>query len=583
MTLGATFTLIHSQGEQEMLLNNLPELRRRVAVIIKNSGEYTQEDIAKLPSFMDVKRSVLPSLNAVQKTHYVFVHNTYKCYVPISYEYLKKSYAKPSFGSTVRFTLDKVGHYIYDIVLHLRLTGLSAVDPRDRVRYVAMLGHRMAGRVRLTVDESNIIDEYTSDEYNRHYQFNISADQETAWLRAMGQEMPYLGYITPDPTFDMYREYRWIGDGNQTLKQKHDTVDLFIPMLFWFCEDVKNALSTHLMCDDKLQIHVDLPDVSSIIGYADYGGGGAYNAPTIGVCDLYINHIFTVPEIAAISHNKFEFSLIRVHKQFRKTLTTAGPVHLDSLRFLAEALYVSFVPHANIQKSQQWYKTCRLTEKTCRTPIVAKNPGSTVSGTISTATASTAILVAGGLSPVDGTYAAYDFVITSGTGYNAADITKNRYYISAYVGATQQITITTAWTGPIPDGTTTFEMFTPQLAINLITYSVEEPVVDSIALAINGIEIYRQNPEMLYHHMVGVHSYKHRAPPERGQYFMPFGAHVGHHQPNGNLNLSMFRDVYLHFESQHISPEYPVELIVCERAINWIVFESKTMQLRYAV
>lgn len=588
MSSSGVFNVITNTGKQDKLLYAHDYLKKRInEFIIQRKPNITEEELLSLPdnSFLSVNDYVLPSLNIMEQSHTVFVNGTYKPSLLIASEYFKVPYSGPKFGEKISFDLPNAGNFMTDCVLHIKIKGLSAKDPRDRVRYVALLGHKLLENVQFTVDTQHIIDEYTTDDYNAHYQFEVPEDKKIGWLRGVGQEIPTLGYLTSDPTFDMHREYKWIGNGNQTLKYSHGTVELMIPLLFWF-KEIKNALPSHIIPWGRTQIQVKLAEVNEIVGFANNGGGGLYNEPTMEFCDLYINNLFTPPEIFDIYKKKFVFSLIRVHKHHKELIKTNSEneheVRLNNLKWPTEALYFSFRPRSNLTLSQYWYKNCKLTERKFKVPVVAKDATTVITGTVSSATTNTAILVSIALSGVDSTYNNYDFVITGGKGYDSTDITNNRYTITAYNGTTKQITISGNWNGYSPDNTTTFELFTPQLAINLVSYYEESPVVDTIALIANSIEIYKSNSEMFYNSYIPYKYNTINTPHDRGQYLMSFCMEMLKHNPSGSLNVSLCRELYLRFTSRNINSSNPVDLIVLSRAINFLLVDNATLTLKYS-
>jgi hypothetical protein len=391
----------------------------------------------------------------------------------------------------------------------------------------------------------------------------------------------------------MQREYRWIGDGNQTLKYNHDEIDLFIPLLFWF-KNVKNSIPSNIVPWGKLQVQIKLAELTDVVASADYGGGGLYYEPTIEFADLYVNNLYIPPEIFNLYTKKFVFNLIRVHRHHKEAIvynsTHEYQILLNNLKWPTELLYFSFRPRNNLSMSQYWYKSCQLVKKEYKVPVVAKNENTVISGTILTADSvsgvGSAILISGALASIDNIYDIYDFIITGGSGYNSLDITKNRYIVDTYDGATKKIVLTTDWTGAMPNTTTTYDLFTPQLAINLVTYYKENPVVDTVSLSSHGIDLFRTNSEAFYNYYT---PYRYgsniNTPCDRGQYFLSFCLYPGNHSPSGSINLSLTRELYLNFTSRLISKDYPVDLIVMSRAINFLLVDSVSgmMGLKFSV
>lgn len=591
MSSGAVFNLISSTSQTDRLLYAMDYLKERInTFIINKDPDITEQDLAALPQndkYLKVNRSILPSLNEIEKSHVTFVNGSYKPSIPLASEYIKIQHTNPKFGSSIYYQMPQIGQFTSDCMIHVRLSGMSAIDQRDRVRYVAMLGHRLIKHTQFLVNNGNIIDEYGTDDYNAYYHYELLDHHKIGYLRNIGQEVPYTGYITADPLNDMFREYKLIGDGNQTLKYSHDAIDLFIPVLFWF-KDVKNALPR--LPWGQLQIKVDLADVSDIVGFFDGGGGGNYNPPTIEFCDLYVNQLFTVPEIFDLYAKKFVFSIIRTHRAHKQTITAAGnkeyQVLLNNLKWPTEALYFSFRPRENLTLSQYWYKSCSLVEKTYKTPVVAKNPDSvfivTPVASPNPTTNSIAITSTSILSTTDDAYNEFDLVITSGTGYNPTNIEQNKYTVKSYNGANKIITIYGVWAGKIPDTTTALELYTPQLAINKVTYYLENPVVNKISLEASGIEIFKSNVEAFYNTYTPMRFKDANIPTDCGMYMMPFCTKLYSHDPSGSINISLCRELYLKFTSDLISKAYPVDLICLSRCINFLLVDSNVgMTLKY--
>jgi len=586
MSQGGVFRLIINQGKTDKLINAYSFLMDRISKYAnKKNKDYSLEELSLLPSndgYLSIDRYMLPSLNYIEQTHNTFVNGTYKPCIPVAYEYNKISHNNTKLGETIQFTLNHVGNFINDMVVRIKLKGLKAVDNRDRVRYVAFLGHRLLENVKFSIN-LNPLDEYTTDDYNAFYQHEVPGDKKLSWLRMIGQETPDLGYLTADPSNDMIREYRWFGNGNQTLKQSHDEVELYIPLLFWFRE-VKNALPIHIVPWGQTHITIKLADVSEIVGFADYGGGGNYISPSISVCELYTNNIYIPNEIFDLYQQKFTFNLIRVHRQHKQLIKTdcsqGYEVLLHNIKWPVETLFVSFRPRSNLNLSQYWHKHVKLTERTYKTPVVAKNESSVLSGSIVsaiTASNATAILSAGGLSVVDDTYNSYDFEIIGGTGYDADNILNNRYIVLDYNGTTNEITLTTNWRGRTPDSTTTFELFNPQLAINLITYQEESPVVQSMALEGFGNTFYEDTPEKFYNSYLTYRFGKYMVSPEQlGHYMINFNLYPGSHHPSGSLNFSVSRETYLKFVSSNINSTNPADVIVVAKCLNFLLVDSKS-------
>ena len=586
MSSGGVFKLLANDGVQDSLLMASAYLKARLKKIMQKNIENSAY-LNSLPH-LDPETSWIPDMRMIEKTHLMFVNGSYKPFVACGFEYNKvAAQGLVNFGSNVKFTIPMFGEYVNDTVVHVKLTGLRAINPSDRVRYVSMLGHKLFKNTAFKVN-GNPLDNYTSDDYNAFFQFHVQPAKRVGWLRNMGQEIPNLAYLTADPALDLHRELKWFGDGNQTLKQSHDSVDLWIPLLFWF-KDVECSLPNVAIPFGQTDISIELAEVSELVGFADYGGGGGYVEPTIETMNLYMNNIFVNPEIHNLLIKKFGFSLIRVHGHHTELLKDGNrSVLLSNLKWPTETLYVAFRPIGNESLSQYWHNASALTRTDIKVPVVAQNASLTTDGLVLAApapTVDTASLVqtsGPALSVTDDFYIGYDFIITGGHGYNALDPSGNRFTVTDYVGATTTISVTPAWV-VVPNATTTFELFTPQVAINVARYYKESPTINTLEVIAHGIVLYRKTDESFYNSYLPYRfGEKMNTPIDRGWYMINFNFLTGEYQPSGHVNLSRIREFYLKYTSSYISNSNRVNLVVLADLINFLLVKDGSATLRYS-
>jgi hypothetical protein len=586
MSSGGIFKLLVNDSIQDKLLMASDYLRYRINHISdvnkKNIGRYG------LSHDLDLNNSWLPDMNMIEKTHVLFVNSSYKPFVATGFEY-NKVQGSGNFGSNVVFSVPTFGDYVNDMVVHVKLSGLKSVSELDRVRYVSLLGHKLFKEVSFSIN-GNHLDNYFSDDYNSYLQFNVPPRKKIGWLRNMGQEIPNLAYLTADPTYDLHRELRWFGDGNQTFKQSHDEVDLWIPLLFWF-KDAHSSLPNIAIPYGQTHVSIELANVSELVGFADYGGGGTYVDPVIQQMELYMNNIFMNPEIVDILMKKFGFSLIRVHGRHTQTLKNgSGSILLNKLKWPAETLYVAFRPTSNSTLSQYWHKSSALTAMNIKVPVAAKNTNLATSGNMSLViqpTVNTAQLIQTSgppLSFIDGFYNGYSLVVTSGETFSSTNQVVNRYIVTNYVGATQLVTIEGTWySGGIPNSSTTYELFTHQVAINVARFYKETPTISTIELKAYGISIFNETDESFFNSYLPYRfGESTNTPSDRGWYRINFGMTPGKFQPSGHINLSRARDFYLKYTSKYISHKNKVEMIVLADLINFLLIKDGSAVLRYS-
>lgn len=367
MSVGGVFTLITNTGIQDKLIMATDELMQRMRTIGCTRLENLRLKYPGLSDELIIKKDYnwMPTLAAIEKTHTVFVNSTFKPYVSIAHEYSKTnaSGGQAKLGQSFIFKMPVIGEFVSDSVVHIRLENFAAINNLDKVRYVELLGHRLLKTTKFKLNE-NELDSYTADRYNIYWQFKVPPNKEEAYLRNIGQETPKTGYLTADPTVDEVREYRYFGDGPQTFKRSQPTLDLWIPLLFWF-KDVHTALPNFLFPYGQTNIEIELEREENLVAYANYSGsqGTIYTPPVVTTCELYTSHIFMLPEVHKIFIKRFGFQLIRVTRTHRVTnLTeTDGSVFLQQIKWPVECLYVAFRPTVNLTWSQRWHRNTAIT------------------------------------------------------------------------------------------------------------------------------------------------------------------------------------------------------------------------------
>jgi hypothetical protein len=525
MTAGNIFTIMMNDGKQDIMLNATEKLLKRLSDVNKlriqnnlaadktrfsqpakpDDRTYAQdfEQWRRNPRKFaeDRARGVHSTMVELAKTHNIFVGRTYKPFAAMSYSYLKviEKEGQPRFGGDTSFIIPRIGTWVQDMGLHIRLTGLRCTSELDKAKYCAMLGHRLLERVRFMVNGVPIA-EYGTEYMNKYFQFHVPMHKRTGWLRNVGQEIPHLAYITPDPKANEYREYRWFGDGPQTLKRMHSEVDLYIPLLFWCNLDSAQAFANCMVPKGAVKVEFKFADLSKLIAVEDYGGGGGYTPPTIQTCDLYVQHINTLPEIESVMMRDYMHMLIRVPKSMSQTLQLSdGAVLLKDLKFPVEHIAVSFRPVENLDDVDLWHRSVRLNQ------VDVLQPAAVIKRTV----------------------------------------TPNK----------------------------------PVLAINWARYFTEEPVVDTVGMKINDIEIHPVDTVKKYSSFHPFAAPGMIVPEDQGWLLFTHQFRNGY-DPSGHIDLSRNREIYLHYTSS-ISDLRKVQLYIEAQAINFLTIKEGSVNLKY--
>lgn len=622
---GGIFKLIVNNGVQDKLLMATEYLSRRIQVIAMKDKE---KNSTLNKSYLNLDASWLPDVNLISKSHTIFTNGSFKPFVAAGFEYNKVSaQGIIKFGTDVVFDIPTFGDYINDCVIHVKLSKLKTVDPRDRVRYVSMLGHKLFKKILFKVN-NNPLDMYYTEDYNFFYEFHVPPEKRIGWLRNMGQQMAYEAIVTSDPESDFHSEIKYFTDGNQTFKQEHDEIHLWVPLLFWF-KDIYNSLPNASIQFGQTKITATISNINELVGYCDYGGGGSYISPEIEVMELYMNNIFMNPDVVNLIMSKFGFSLIRVHCRHSELLSKSEDnIRLNYLKWPTESLFVIFKPKNNENYSQYWNKSSLLIPHDVQIPVVARNQSNIISCTVNktinyTVTNSFVVLqidpnvlnVNKFMENID--YDGYTLMLTGGTGYIADNKLKNTYSISSEKKNVRNdnfvlydtygrvydtlnppndgavfdenllgINIRGTWnSNTLPDETTTFILYTPELGINIATYYKEMPIMDSIEVSAHGITLFRNTHESFYNSYLPYRFGSNiNTPLDRGMYMINFNFNPGDFQPSGHINLSRAREFYIRYQSLYdlSSPEYKTEMIISSSAINFLLVKDGSAVLRYA-
>lgn len=402
MTAGNIFTLQINDGKQDALLNATETMIKRLRTIQK---ERLKESIRKIAAKLvadaeadpgnlkteaaikafkadplsyceAAPQAIYPVLRELSVSHTSFINSQWKPFVALAFTYLKTTEREgnPIFDSTVSFKINQEATWISDQVLHVRLTGFRALAAPDRVKYCELLGHRLLESVQFKIAET-IIAEYGTEDINKYFNFDLATNKMSGWLRNVGQETPHLGFLTTEPKAVNFREYRYFGDGPQTLKTSQDDVDMWIPLLFWFNTDIAQAFPNCKIPYGNVKVSIKLRKLSDLIAVNDYGGGGGFVPPSISTLDLYTNHIQTLPEVAEQVLTGYDFTLIRTNKRVEMQVNQpTGEIHLKDLKFPVEALFATFRPLANLDDIDNWHRGSFLTPVTIPQTVVVGTP-----------------------------------------------------------------------------------------------------------------------------------------------------------------------------------------------------------------
>lgn len=368
MTTGGVFTLITNVGIQDKMLVATDMLDKRLN-IIKQNRRSDHNILNKLPTLVDI-----------EKTHILYINAHFKPFVAMGYEYNKvgPSSGTTSLGSDIAFSIPQFGDFFHDMVVHCKLDAFTvsqtvsdenASSPTGK--WCQFPGERLLQKVRFEVNK-NLLDEYTSDIYNFHREFCVPPNKKTGWYRCVGQELPEIGYINK-PTgsqVNIPESYRFSIDtysGHQTPKTTPGSLEVFVPLLFWFNKDPKLSIPSIAIPHGQRFIILSLASQAQL---ASIDARGNVNGATMGdisinTIELYINNIFMNPEIHDIFIERVGFTMIRVHKyQVYSAIKTEDNVLLQGLKWPIEYMFLGIRRTSYATDNDKWHLFNKVTNNT---------------------------------------------------------------------------------------------------------------------------------------------------------------------------------------------------------------------------
>jgi hypothetical protein len=383
------------QNNISNLNNELYILRRQyleltnslIKIVDTEEFNIKKNELNRLKDYIKTKTDnyedlIKPSIEDIQSSHFLFMNNQYKPFVESSHGYSKVTVnTKPLFGGEILFDVPADGNFISDMVLHIQLSELTPKNVNDKVRYADYLGHKIIKNVQFIIN-NNLIDEYSGEYYNVHFNNVVPENKKKAWLSCIGQETPIDGVLLQDPVNSDYKERRIIYNGNQTIKSSHGVVELFIPLLFWFNIHQKSCLLNNYP-QGKVKVKVNFEESTNLMTCVDVVNDiyhENYNTPVFNECELYTNNIYINEDIQDIFISKLGFSLIRTHKKVEVLLNlNRDNISLsDELKFPVEDIAFYARPVENeigIDSLDTWHRNSVLNLVNIKTPVIYKLAG----------------------------------------------------------------------------------------------------------------------------------------------------------------------------------------------------------------
>jgi len=630
MSNGGVFQIITNDGKQDRMLNATALLNRRLALI--------EEARSRDPTVADPT----PTLLDIEKTHILFMNASFKPFAAVGYEYQRlNASGTVQLGSTqVTFSLPTYGDFIGDMCLHATLaaptiTATATFGTTDAntgavigaehsaaFAWCSFPGERLLQNVSFTVS-GNPLDSYTPASVNMYREFLLKTDDKKGWFRGVGQELPndaYLKQPGTNPTSATAADlsintatvmnagtytvganagsacpsHRIAGavlNGNQTPKSTASSIDLWIPLLFWFNMDPRLAVPSVALPHANRYITVDLAASSKMYGLIPRGVG-TYADPkatltdatqTVTTFELYVNNIFVNPEVHDIFIKRIGFSLIRVHREHIESglQSSAGSVLLSKLKWPIEAMFVG-LRVASYENSRadndKWHAFSQVTPTAyAASQILSGNGLIPLTGTVFAA-AVTAGAPAGSVVTITGGAATSELAV--------GDVVS----LGGYIGVVTVVTSNTSITvepavkvafritpgAAVDTGSGCCKLGSPQYIANVRTRTV-----DSLTVTAHGVPLYNNVNSKFCSDYLPLRYNNMVVGDEVGAMMINFCFYPGSYQPSGHINVSRAREFYFAYVSSVCSSTIPCSLVVVASAINFLLISDGSAVLRY--
>jgi len=363
MSVGGIFTLVTSDDASDKLFTAMDLLDQRLKRLKSQQG--------------------VPSLKFIEQSHIIYTRSQYIPYVGIASEYTVLGNVKFNITNNVSGTNFNIyvktlsADFLSDCVLHVSLNAvgnktaywdnLNPTSTMPLYRYCAYPGIRLLQQVSFN-SALLTVDSYTPEDVISYKNFFVNSDHKSGWNRCFGQdEIQQATYNSK--SFTGILNY---SNGYQTPKLYQEKFEMFIPLQFWFCDDVSQALIVKKLgaTQRNFTFHIASLDqvLQSLVYTLDEGqppnitqaGTQVVPLPITSlpaVATLYGNMLYTRQEVMSVINSEVKSSLIRVHKQQISSLHSPSDIIelKQSLTYPGEYLMVGFRNKNNINDFDRWH------------------------------------------------------------------------------------------------------------------------------------------------------------------------------------------------------------------------------------
>lgn len=359
MSTAGAYLLINNDGKQEQILFS--------AKLLSDRLQYYSDQRCKRPEIRDKT----PSLFEIEQTHMIYVHSHFRPFVAVASEYNKMGATGAiGFGNTLKFSIPQVGDFYNDMAIRFQFSALTLGPTATKARFCDFLGHRLMKRVQYEVNNT-IIDEYDSDWMMMNYAHHIRPERRATYNSMIGQQIAKPAYFQQDPA-DEYSEVKMIVNGLQTYKVQHNAFEIYVPLQFWFNKAPEYSILNISSAFGSRYINVVTATLDEIILATPLQD---INFKMISA-ELYVDCIYVNPEILDIMIKKIGFSLVRLYRYQRFSVTGPDQFKIDQFKWPIETIYFGLRPTANVGTMDDWWRFHVPNKTNIYYPSALRNPAS---------------------------------------------------------------------------------------------------------------------------------------------------------------------------------------------------------------
>jgi hypothetical protein len=299
------------------------------------------------------------------------------------------------------------------------------------------------------------------------------------------------------------------------------------------------------------------------------------NAPALQQMNLYVNNIFTIPEIHDIYIERIGFSLIRVHRKHQAGVTVSTfETLMSNFKYPIEFFYCGLRPDVNFtgpHRDVDWHSFMSNT----RTQVLGAGTNST-------------LLASKNIYSVDASTGNGTLVVaaTNTSAPNSVALGIPNSVPGAQVGLVSLTPSVTLTPGNSTRG------YSESVKLQVVSSSTRTLVkstrtIDTVGVQAHGINLYNDLDSSFFNSYIpevyggGPGSRVLTSPPDQGLLFINFCLHPYDNQPSGHVNTSRAREFYVRFTSSVISSSNTGTFLAEACALNFLLVSDGSAVLRY--